>query len=260
MSNYFGAGNFLYVCLAALTELHLSTAPCYVPHVEQEGDDPKMPLKYRGRYLVDKKTAVTQMHSSSDLWIALREEVDEQRTALRWISRFSRKHFDHKNQNLQADFDDIMERFTLRVQDLEQSESQFRDYLAVEGTRNSILMAEMSIRESKRVMLCMSSSARDLIIPLTLLSDCFGIRIPTVLSCFVSIWNGIATLLFAATAQFVFLLTIPIECARDQQQWSSHQSFHNYRSCNVCIFCSCVGHRCCISISLSLCTTQTRLA
>jgi hypothetical protein len=100
-------------------------------------------------------------------WTLLRWELDEQRTTLRWIGRFFHKHFDDENKDLQAAFEDIKERFTLRVQDLEQSESQLRDHLAAEGINKSYHMAEMSIRESKRVMLRMLEFLHDLLIMLT---------------------------------------------------------------------------------------------
>ena len=102
------------------------------------------------------------------IWARLRKEVDEQRATLRWIPHFFREHFDPKCKTLQKAFDDILERFKFRLQDLEQSESQLRDHLAVEGTSKSIHMAEMSIRESKRVMLRTATSMRSAIQMLTL--------------------------------------------------------------------------------------------
>jgi hypothetical protein len=72
------------------------------------------------------------------------------------MTRFFKRHLDYRNKDLQAAFKEVRERFKLRVQDLEQVESQLRDQMAGEGIEKSIRMAEMSIQESKRVMLCMS--------------------------------------------------------------------------------------------------------
>jgi hypothetical protein len=69
------------------------------------------------------------------------------------MTRFFQKHFDYKNQDLRTEFEEIRERFRLRVEDLEQAESQLRDSWAWEGIDKGYRMAEMSIRESKRVML-----------------------------------------------------------------------------------------------------------
>ena len=149
----FGKGNFLYVCLAALVELHLSTAPLNVPHIDFRGLHSKATLKYCGHYRPDGDGISSWTIDSSLVWTRLRNDVDQQRTTLRWITHFFRKHFDYSNQDIQAAFNDTMECFKLQLQDLEQSESQLRDHLAVEGTSKSIHMAEMSIRESKRVML-----------------------------------------------------------------------------------------------------------
>ena len=155
--NYFGKDNFLYVCLAALLELQLSTVPLYVPHIGMHGLQSSVILEYCGDYRRGPGGHVADFADPSIIWARLRKDVDEQRTTLRWTTRFFRKRFEHKDKNLQEAFDDIMERFTFRVQDLEQSESQLRDHLAAEGARKSIYMAEMSIRESKRVMLRMMS-------------------------------------------------------------------------------------------------------
>jgi hypothetical protein len=160
--NRFGSGNFLYVCLAALVEIHLSSAPQNVPYIDWRGVGSYLFYEYRG------VSSDEKLPTSPDRALTqLRMELDYQRTTLRWIGRFFRKHFVDENKDLQTAFHDIKERFTLRVQDLEQSESQLRDHLAAEGIKKSYHMAEMSIRESKRVMLRMLKSLHDLLIMLT---------------------------------------------------------------------------------------------
>jgi hypothetical protein len=72
------------------------------------------------------------------------------------MTRFFRKHFDYSNPNLREALEDFRERFELRVQDLEQAELKLRDHVAKGGIEQSYRMAELSIRESKRVMICMS--------------------------------------------------------------------------------------------------------
>jgi hypothetical protein len=161
LNDCFGPGNFLYVCLAALVEIHLSSAPRNVPYVDWRGIRSRLFYEYRGV-----RSGESLRINSDRAWTLLRTELDEQRTTLRWIGRFFHKHFDDENKNLQAAFDDIKERFTLRVQDLEQSESRLRDHLAAEGINKSYHMAEMSIRESKRVMLRMLNFLHDSLIML----------------------------------------------------------------------------------------------
>jgi len=46
--NAFGEGNFLYVCLAALVELHLSTAPLTAPYIKTHGSQFQVILEYGG--------------------------------------------------------------------------------------------------------------------------------------------------------------------------------------------------------------------
>jgi hypothetical protein len=151
----FGPGNFLYICLAALLELHLSTAPTSVFLSGWFDGRQGITRKYRRNGLRTINESIPVSRYSDKGWSELRMELDHQRHTLRWMTRFFKRHLDYKNKDLQAAFKDIRERFKLRVQDLEQFESQLRDELASEGIDRSIRMAEMSIRESKRVMLCM---------------------------------------------------------------------------------------------------------
>lgn len=155
-NDQFGPGNFLYVCLAALLELHLSTPPTSVFEYRSfDGHQGVMSRYYRDRFL-DTTNPFIPLSDIPDMgWSQLRMELDHQRHTLRWMTRFFKKHLDYRNRDLQAAFKEIRERFKLRVQDLEQVESQLRDRLASKGIDKSIRMAEMSIRESKRVLLCM---------------------------------------------------------------------------------------------------------
>ena len=154
-----GPGNFLYVCLAALLELHLSTAPTGVLHYEAFGMNEYqiMMRRYRKNFSSKNNTDVPlSVIRYPDLgWSQLRIELDHQRHTLRWMTRFFRTHLDYRNKGLQAAFEEIRERFKLRVQDLEQVESQLRDRMATEDIVNGKRMAELSIRESKRAMLRM---------------------------------------------------------------------------------------------------------
>jgi hypothetical protein len=151
----FGPGNFLYVCLAALLELHLSTAPTSVFQSRMFDEHQEL----MRRYYDSRRATTNEPFPVSDYpdmgWSRLRMELDHQRHTLRWMTRFFKRHLDYRNKDLQAAFKEIRERFKLRVQDLEQVELQLRDQLATKGIDKSIRMAEMSIRESKRVLLCM---------------------------------------------------------------------------------------------------------
>jgi len=188
--NSFGKGNFLYVCLAALVDLQLSTLPSNVPHISGYGLQSEVMLEYCGGNPRGNEAPSALSADPSMTWARLRNDVDEERTTLRWINRFFRKNFDCSNEDIRAAFDETMECFKFRVQDLEQAESWLRDHLAVQGTSESIHMAEMSIRESKRVMLRMYNSTSDLMSLLMVPSDCFGIHILTSLSRIFNIRNG----------------------------------------------------------------------
>jgi hypothetical protein len=87
------------------------------------------------------------------LWPRLRTEVDERRSTLLWMPRFVDQHFDLKNAEMQAAYNDVKERFELHFKDLELAKLRLRDHIGIESSQKSTEMAEQSIRESKRVML-----------------------------------------------------------------------------------------------------------
>jgi hypothetical protein len=187
--NKFGPGNFLYVCLAALLELHLSTAPTSVFHIADFGYYQGLMRKYRRNFedMANDFPPVNNypgMATNEPLpvdtypdmgWRQLRVELDDQRYTLRWMTRFFKRHLDYRNKDLQAAFKELRGRFKLRVQDLEQVESQLRDQMASEGIDKSIRMAEMSIRESKRVMLL--TALAFIFLPISLASSVYGMNV-----------------------------------------------------------------------------------
>ncbi|KAI4647230.1 hypothetical protein J4E81_009723 [Alternaria sp. BMP 2799] len=170
--NIFKPGTFLYICLAALLELHLSFAPMHVVDISTEGLGVRVPLKYRGYYDVTTQKFSAQHIDPERGWSRLRGELDEERATLSWMTRFFRKYFDHDDQDLQAAFGDIKEQFELRVQRMERAEAQLRDHMASRGISQSCRMAEMSIRESKRVMLL--TALAFVFLPVSLASSIYG--------------------------------------------------------------------------------------
>ncbi|KAH6865932.1 hypothetical protein BKA58DRAFT_229750 [Alternaria rosae] len=212
--NFFGPSNFLYVCLAALLELHLSTAPLDVPYIAKYQFQSQM----RSAYYKSRTTGVKDdrgaYESPSRIWIRVRMELDEQRTTLRWMIQFFREHFNHLDEDLQAALNDIMERFKFRVQDLEQCESQLRDHIAAEGTSKSIHMAEMSIRESKRVMLL--TALAFIFLPVSLASSVYGMNVQQV--------NG------TGHSIRVFVITAVAMCASSVFLWAASAAFQSYRA------------------------------
>ncbi|KAH6862979.1 hypothetical protein B0T12DRAFT_400939 [Alternaria alternata] len=171
----FGPGNFLYVCLAALLELHLSTAPMDVFYSGLIGGHMGSTHKYRSfQGATNESLSVRNFPDMG--WSRLRMELDHQRHTLRWMTRFFKRHFDYRNKDLQAAFKEVRERFKLQVQDLEQVESQLRDQIASEGVHKSISMAEISIRESKRVMIL--TALAFIFLPISLASSVYGMVRP----------------------------------------------------------------------------------
>ena len=167
-NNQYGPGNFVYVCLAALLELHLSTAPTSVFQLRSFDGHQGLMRRYHNNSLRGTTNEPIPVGDYPDMgWSRLRMELDHQRHTLRWMTRFFKRHFDYRNKDLQAAFKEIRERFKLRVQDLEQVELQLRDQLANKGIDKSIGMAEMSIRESKRVLLCVLPGLPFLLLLLT---------------------------------------------------------------------------------------------
>ena len=146
----YGRENTLFLGLAALVELHLSTPSRNIPLFTRVQE--YFFLKYYGCYLSPGWWNLTV--ELRFLWPRLRTEVDEQRITLQWMSRFARRYFDFNEDGMEEAFQDLKDRFELNFRELELAESRVQDQTAMNSSRKSTEMAEQSIKESKRVMMC----------------------------------------------------------------------------------------------------------
>lgn len=160
----------LFVCFKTLLELHLGRPSSNVPRLgdpwsnlpRQEDHDylsEKTTLKYY-RWPKDTRTgdspADRRMQSEiSSLWSRLRDELDMHRMMAEHISRYVQRHFQGLRDGQQAALDIILDGLRLRHLDLELSEANLRDRLAMHRSETGAEMAQLSIRESKRVILRM---------------------------------------------------------------------------------------------------------
>jgi hypothetical protein len=145
-----GPSNALFLGLAALMELHLSSPSRNVPIFGESGDT--LLLRYYGH-----PNDLGYVHhlrvDTRIMWARLRTEVDEQRSTLLWITRFMHQHFDLNHDGMEVACKDLKERFECHFADLELAEIRLRDHIGMQSSQKSTEMAEQSIRESKRVML-----------------------------------------------------------------------------------------------------------
>lgn len=142
----YGAGNTLFACLEALLRCHQSKAPSGVPmlmdlevpysHPRYEHDQDR-DFDYEPPLLLDK----------------LRHEIDSRRAVLNALPEFVRRNFDIEDPRIRIALDSVGSTYGRWTRELEIEEASFRDRLNVISTGKSTEMAELSIRESKRVLL-----------------------------------------------------------------------------------------------------------
>lgn len=89
------------------------------------------------------------------LWTRLRGEADHQRLNLTALPSFVASNFDSNEKLLKRKLNELQGKWERYVKELEMAESRLRDHIAILASQKSTEMAERSIAESKRVILCM---------------------------------------------------------------------------------------------------------
>jgi hypothetical protein len=86
-------------------------------------------------------------------WQHFRNEVDEWRMILLWLPTFVEQNFNTADENLQKAYKLIQGTYEQYVRETELAEARMRDHLDMIDSAKGTEMAELSIYESKRVML-----------------------------------------------------------------------------------------------------------
>jgi hypothetical protein len=158
----YGAGNFLFVCLEALLQLQLSITPQHIPFLRGRSWDSG---RYTDYWRKPSNKAPEWQLIPRDLWYELQTQIQTRRETLLSMPSFMAHNFrmdgdDDEDQERQSTlamaYNDIKGRYERHVEWLELFVTKLKDVSDFENSEKSIAMAELSIKESKRMMLCKS--------------------------------------------------------------------------------------------------------
>ena len=132
----YGSGNFLLACLEGLLRVDFENLPIDI---------------MRNTRLVNE--VLTEDTSMRDLWFDVRAQLDLYRQSILALPDFVSQNFDMSNAGSEKAYESILGLCRRCIQCLEITESQHRDILELLRSEKATEMAELSIQESKRVML-----------------------------------------------------------------------------------------------------------
>lgn len=140
----YGSDAFRFSCIEALVEYHSTLMPQNMP-IFEDWDGPFYSRVRSNTWL----GAPPQI-----LWNRLRTEVDDARMFLNKFPKFVSRNFDICEPTISDAFRHVEEKYKDHIARIEVVETRFRDQLSIVSSAKGIEMAELSIQESKRVMLC----------------------------------------------------------------------------------------------------------
>jgi hypothetical protein len=142
--------DILFASLRALMELHLVTPPRNVPFLsEMQHSKSILRMKF---YECGPGFSSLVPKNAQKMWVALRKEVDDNRSMLPNLQRYIERHFNECNSK-KTTLLNLIDRCDIYLKNLELAEASLRDTITMYSTEASTRMAELSIRESKRVLL-----------------------------------------------------------------------------------------------------------
>jgi hypothetical protein len=159
----YGSGNDLFACLQALLGWRAH---------EESFDIARFRVLLRSKAHKQNYAAHDSMFKVSNselqsLWYHLRDRVDEWRMTLHALPTFVEYNFNTLDGDFQREYKLVQGTYERNVLELELLEAKVRDHLDMIRSAKSMEMAQLSIYESKRVLLCKSLfhfTHRDLII------------------------------------------------------------------------------------------------
>lgn len=109
------------------------------------------------------------------LWHRLRDDVDERRTILHNIPEFVRCNFNTKDPSTKELLEQTKNSYEKSLRELEIAEARLKDQIDIINMGKSTEMAQLSIQESKRVMLL--TILAFIFVPVSLASSIFGMNV-----------------------------------------------------------------------------------
>ena len=149
----------LFACVEALFEIHLSRPPLLVPVLASNGKGSTVRLKhyrwpsekdYTGKSLPE---GPVHLHTR-DVWARLSSDIGAHRETLLQLPQFAKVYLSSINDSQQISLTALTSRFEARLNRLQAISTEFNAYLSMYSAERSNEMAERSIQESKRVIIC----------------------------------------------------------------------------------------------------------
>ena len=139
----YGDGNFLLVCVEALLSIQSCNPPWCISLIDHENGDSWG--RYTGERLFE--------DSHQQRWAELRDELDSHRETLLWLAYFIKTNFNLEETKAKIACSGLQGNFERFVKEVEIAEVRSRDQIGILSSRKATEMAQMSIAESKRVMI-----------------------------------------------------------------------------------------------------------
>jgi hypothetical protein len=143
-------GNVIFLCLEALLHLHMSTTLSHTSCLTSRYG-PLGPFNDFGSDMSGNVDQHTRMS-----WEGLQSEIQMRRETLLAIPDFMNNTFDMAQEtgDMRKAYASIRNRYERHIQCLELSASRLKETLAIKSSAKNIAMGEVTIKESKRLMLC----------------------------------------------------------------------------------------------------------
>lgn len=143
-------GNVLFLCLEALLNLHMSTTLAHTSCLALRHG----PLGPFNDFGSDVSSNVDQLTRMS--WEGLQCEIQMRRETLLALPDFVSSTFDmaFETSDMRKAYASIKNRYERHVQCLELSASRLKETLDIKSSAKNIAMGEVTVKESKRLMLC----------------------------------------------------------------------------------------------------------
>ena len=98
----------------------------------------------------------SQIRDPREFWNGLRDEIGRHRVTLQALPEFVETNFDMSKKSLIELYGNIGAQYERHLKEQEIIESRLKDQIDILSSSKATEMAELSIKESRRVMLCKS--------------------------------------------------------------------------------------------------------
>ena len=153
--DHYGEKNCLMVCLELLILDQLGNpSKSILRHFQGRHD--KFYRRYGRQSRLNRFHLIESIPQPQEEWKYLRSELDSHRETITGLQAFVYAHFEMEDVRSTRAYSRILQSYEKYCKELERAEARLRDQIGIMSSDRATEMAEISIQESKRVMLCKS--------------------------------------------------------------------------------------------------------